>query len=210
MLKRRLDQALMPSRCVFCGSRCRGYEAAVCDACIEDLPWRKSLVTIEQPPLEISVVPFEYSFPIDAALKALKFRRRLDYVPALAELLWRVSASLPDDIDALLPVPLHWRRHATRGFNQATELSELLQKRSRLPLLSNFVRTRFTPFQSGLERGARGRNMTQAFAVRGRCDAQHVLIIDDVITTGATVCELARVVIAAGATRVSVLAVART
>jgi ComF family protein len=210
MIVQYLSQTLMPLRCVFCGDRCRMHEAAVCDGCIEDLPWRESLVTIEKPPLEVSVVLFDYSFPIDAALKALKFRRRIDYVPALAELLWRVSAALPHDIDALLPVPLHWRRHATRGFNQAAELSGLLHKRSRLPLLSNFIRTRPTPFQSGLERDARSRNMTQAFAARGRCDAQHVLIIDDVITTGATVCELARVAIAAGATRVSALAVART
>ena len=179
-------------------------------ACLDDLPWHDQLSTTEQAPLEFSIVPFAYAFPIDAALKALKFRRRLDYVPAFSELLWQVRFGLPDDIDAVLPVPLHWRRHTMRGFNQAAELSRSLCKKAGLPTLKCIERVRATPFQSGLEAAARCRNLRNAFVARGSCTARHVLIVDDVITTGATSAELARVVKAAGAKKVSVLAVART
>lgn len=160
-------------------------------------------------PLDTCAAPLEYTFPVDAALKALKFRRRLDYVPAFAELLWRVFNELPADIDALLPVPLHWRRHALRGFNQAAELCGVLHKRSGLRLLSSIRRIRATSFQSGLAADARRRNLQHAFAARTRITARHVLIIDDVITTGETCQQLAKVVLAAGAQKVSALAVAR-
>lgn len=210
MILQRLEQLLLPQSCAFCGTRCEPHETGICLACLEDMPWREQLLTEEQAPIDVCVAPFEYAFPIDAALKALKFRRRLDYVPALSEILWRASYVLPTDIDAVLPVPLHWRRQATRGFNQAVELSQVFRKQTGLPMLTNFVRARATPFQSGLEADARYRNLRKAFVARGRCGARHVLIIDDVMTTGATCKELAKVVLAAGADKVSVLAVART
>ena len=200
----------MPRSCVFCGARCAAHELHVCVGCLDDLPWQRMLLVSGDAPLAVSAAPFEYAFPVDAALKAIKFRRRLDYVLVFAEQLQRVFGELPDDIDALLPVPLHWRRHATRGFNQAVELCRALRQHSGLPMLHNVRRTRATPFQSGLEAAARSRNLRQAFTSQGCIGAQHVLIVDDVITTGATCRELARVVLAAGAKKVSVLAVART
>ena len=199
----------MPRRCVFCGTRCKCFEAYICEGCISDIPWCEQLCINDNSLLEVCAAPLEYSFPVDAALKALKFRRRLDYVPAFAELLWRVFQDLPDDIDALLAVPLHWRRHALRGFNQAVELSAVLRQKSGLPLLRNVSRTKATTFQSGLAADARRRNLQQAFAARGEIAARHVLIVDDVITTGETCRQLAKVVLAAGAQKVSVLAVAR-
>ena len=174
-----------------------------------DLPWRAQLDTADVPPFTLLAAVLEYAFPVDAALKALKFRRRLDYVPAFAELLWRASKELSDDIDALLPVPLHWQRHATRGFNQAFELCRTLRARSAIPVLCNFHRARATSFQSGLDADARRRNIQHAFTLRGKVSAQHVLIIDDVITTGETCRQLAELVLAAGVEKVSVLAVAR-
>ena len=181
----------------------------MCAGCSGDIPWCEQLCVNSTLPLDICAAPLEYSFPVDAALKALKFRRRLDYVPAFAELLWRVSGELPADIDALLPVPLHWRRHALRGFNQAAELCGVLQKRSGLRLLGNIRRSRATSFQSGLAADARRKNLQRAFVAHGRIIARHVLIIDDVITTGETCQQLAKVVLAAGAQKVSALAVAR-
>lgn len=199
----------MPQRCVFCATRCHSFEPAICTGCMADLPWRTQLCDTSSPPFAVCAAPLEYAFPIDAALKALKFRRRLDYVPALAELLWRVRDELPGDIDSLLPVPLHWRRHAMRGFNQATELCRVLRQRCDIPILHDVRRVRATSFQSGLDADARRRNLRQAFASGGHIAAQHVLIIDDVITTGETCRQLAKVAIKAGAKKVSVLAVAR-
>ena len=199
----------MPRRCVFCGTPCKSFEPHICEGCISDIPWCEQLCVSGNSPLDICAAPLEYSFPVDAALKALKFRRRLDYVPAFAELLWRVFNELPEDIDALLPVPLHWRRHALRGFNQAFELGGVLQKRSGLRLLGDIRRSRATSFQSGLAANARRNNLQHAFMARARITARHVLIIDDVITTGETCQQLAKVLLAAGAQKVSALAVAR-
>ena len=118
-------------------------------------------------------------------------------------------ANLPADIDALLPVPLHWWRHATRGFNQADELCRILQKNHKLPLIRNVTRVRATPYQSGLDARSRRRNLRSAFAARGQINARHVLIVDDVITTGETCRQLAKVLRKNGAEKVSVLAIAR-
>jgi ComF family protein len=176
---------------------------------MHDLPWRTPLCTTDHPPLSVIAAPLEYAFPIDAALKLLKFRRRCDYVPAFAELLWQVANELPGDIDALLPMPLHWRRQAMRGFNQAFELCCELRKRSGLSLLPGIRRVRATPFQSGLDAADRRHNLRNAFLAREAITAKHVLIVDDVITTGETCARLAAVAIAAGAKKVSALAVAR-
>jgi ComF family protein len=209
VILQRLEQFLMPRCCVFCGTRCALHEPHLCAGCCDDLPWQKTLMIEQQAPFEVAAALFEYAFPVDAALKALKFRRRLDYLPTFAALLARVVSQLPDDIDALLPVPLHWQRHARRGFNQARELCSDLRREAGLPVLDKVRRVRSTPYQSGLDASARSRNLRDAFSVRERITAQHVLIVDDVITTGATCAALAKVVLAAGAGKVSVLAVAR-
>ena len=200
----------MPVRCAFCAAKCASFERFICAGCMQDLPWRTPLFSTEHPPLTVMAAPLEYAFPVDAALKLLKFQRRCDYVPAFAELLWQLAGEMPPDIDALLPMPLHWRRQAVRGFNQANELGRELQKRCGLPLLCGIRRVRSTPFQSGLDARARRQNLRDAFFARETINAQHVLIIDDVITTGESCNRLAAVVLAAGAEKVSALAVART
>lgn len=177
---------------------------------MSDLPWQELLVTKDLSPLAAIAAPLVYDFPIDAALKLLKFHRRIDYVPGLAELLSRTFDELPLDIDALLPMPLHWRRQAMRGFNQAYELSRVLRKKTGLPLVRGVRRIRPTPFQSGLDAAARRRNLCDAFVASEPVPAKHVLIIDDVITTGESCRQLAKVVLDAGADQVSALAVSRT
>jgi ComF family protein len=196
--------------CVFCGTQCFVEESYTCRGCLADLPWHERLFATETKPLTVIAAPLEYAFPVDAALKSFKFHRRLEYGPAFAELLWRVMAELPHDIDTLLPMPLHWRRQALRGFNQADELVRVLRRRSGLPVLRSVRRVRATPYQSGLDAVARSQNLRNAFGAVGTIDASHVLIIDDVITTGESCRRLARVVLDAGADKVSALAVART
>ena len=155
------------------------------------------------------VAPLTYEFPLDAALKALKFKRRLYYAPAFAELLCDAMPFLPQDIDALLPVPLHWRRVAFRGFNQALEISSEIRRRYRLPLVTGVVRRHATRPQSGLSAAERRSNVRHAFSVRRRLTARHILIVDDVVTTGATTRQLGRILLRNGAEKVSVLAVAK-
>jgi ComF family protein len=222
---RRCDEAVMPTSCVFCGI---GPAASICSPCRADLPWvehgcircaRPLAAPLPDgvycgecqrrpPPYSAARAPLRYAFPVDAAIKQLKFRRRLDYVPAFASVLGEAMQELPTGTDALAPVPLHWRRQAARGFNQAEELCKALSRSTGVPMLRNLRRVRPTPYQSGLHAVERRRNLHGAFAVRGAIDQRHVLVVDDVITTGETCARLARVLLDAGAARVSVLAIA--
>ena len=226
---RALDREIMPRRCVFCGTACGADEAGTCNACAADLPWiRNGCATCAQalpaglsgdsicadclarpPPFSAARAPLAYEFPVDAAIKMFKFRRRLHYGPAFGAMISRAAADLPADIDAVLPVPLHWLRHGERGFNQATEISRALVRDGDLDVLCQVRRIRRTPFQSGLSAGERRRNLRGAFAVRGGIDASHVLIVDDVITTGETCRQLAQLLLDNGVGKVSVIALAR-
>lgn len=199
---------LFPPRCAFCGTECRGNEKSICDACYVELPWRDSPPLPASATLRSATVMLDYEFPIDAAIKALKFGRKMHYGPALAETLFAGLHLLPDDIDAVLPVPLHWRRKTYRGFNQAMEIATPVARRLDLPLINNIVRHKSTPYQSGLDARDRASNLAGAFRVHGLLPYHHVLIVDDVLTTGATSEVLAKVVRGAGVDEVSVLAVA--
>ncbi len=179
----------------------------MCSPCLEDLPWVTP--TFELEPFETAAAPLAYAFPVDAAIKRLKFQRRLFYASAFAVLLQETASGLPDDIDALLPMPLHWRRQALRGFNQAAEIARGVRALTGLPFVTNVIRRRHTPYQSGLTAAQRRRNLRQAFRVRGSISRQHVLVVDDVITTGASCRQLAQVLFEAGVPAVSVLAIAR-
>jgi ComF family protein len=226
---REIEFAVMPRRCAFCGVPRRREATAICAGCANDLPW----ITAQcpgcarplaakpgdgvpcpgcqdrPPPFHVAAAPLAYEFPVDAAIRQFKFHRKLHYAAAFGELLCTAAAELPADIDALLPVPLHWLRHGIRGFNQAAEICRPLQKASGLPVVRNVSRIRQTPYQSGLGARERRRNLAGAFAVRGVIAARHVLLIDDVITTGETCAQLARELLAHGTQKVSVLALAR-
>ena len=209
MLLRAFDNAVMPLRCVFCGARTREPEKHFCRGCNEDLPRIESPPPPVSSPFEAEVAPLAYEFPVDAAIKAFKFQRRLFYAPAFAELLSQACGLLTNDIDAVVPVPLHWRRRWFRGFNQAHELARPVAKKLGVRILGNVRRKRSTPFQSGLSARERASNLRSAFAVGGDLSCKHVLIVDDVITTGTTVRQLARILRKAGANKVSALAIAR-
>lgn len=161
------------------------------------------------PPWRRCVAAYPYEWPLDAALKALKFSSRLVFAAAFGELLAPVLAREFPEADALCPVPLHRFRHACRGFNQAVEICRTLRAASGLPMLSCARRVRATAPQSGLGRKARARNLGGAFALSGPLPSARPLIVDDVMTTGETCRQLAAVLLAGGATEVNVLVVAR-
>lgn len=114
-------------------------------------------------------------------------------------------------IDALVPVPLHSARFREREFNQAETLAKLLARRTRLPLLRALARIRYTTTQTRLDRHERMENLRNAFRVRQTSAVQnrHLVLVDDVFTTGSTVDECARVLHAAGAASIRVITVAR-
>ena len=152
-----------------------------------------------------------YEGTLRLAVHALKYQGRRSIAPRLACLLAGRCKAVLDDADAVVPVPLHWRRRWTRGFNQSEEIARYL----RLPVVCALRRVRHTPPQAGLGADRRAMNLRGAFAPRrtGRSSGVHgrrVVLLDDVSTTGATVAACAAVLKEAGAAEVSVLTVART
>jgi ComF family protein len=113
---------------------------------------------------------------------------------------------------AMVPVPLYHRRRRERGFNQACEMADGLGKERKMPVWDCLYRYRETPSQTGLERTARWENMAGAFQLKHGFDVRgrHLLLIDDVFTTGATTNACAQVLAKAGASRLAVLTVARS
>jgi len=114
-------------------------------------------------------------------------------------------------VDALVPVPLHPTRERERQFNQAEVLARLLEVRSGIPVLDSLTRTRYTTTQTRLDRDQRMENLRGAFSVPHSRDVigRHLLLIDDIFTTGSTVEECSRVLRQSGAASVRVLTVAR-
>jgi ComF family protein len=146
---------------------------------------------------------------------AFKHADRTDTAPAFGRWLARAGAELLADADLIAPVPLHRWRLLKRGYNQAAVLARALARESALPLVPDLLqRRRATPSQQGLSAQARLANVTPASFrphpwQRRRLAGRRVLLVDDVMTTGATVGACAEVLLAAGAAQVDVLTLAR-
>lgn len=143
---------------------------------------------------------------------ALKHGDRLHLAPTLAQWMRRAGAELLAEADLLVPVPLHWTRLFARRYNQAAVLALAMARPEGLAVSADcLIRRRRTPSQGRKNALARRRNVAGAFALRreGEVRGKRILLIDDVLTTGATVEECARVLKRAGAAGVDVLALAR-
>ncbi|MEO5375274.1 MAG: ComF family protein [Alphaproteobacteria bacterium] len=173
---------------------------ALCGACIR-----------ERPPFSRARAVMRYDDASKALILSFKHGDRTDSAPAFGRWLARAGADLLAGTEVLVPVPLHRWRLFTRRYNQAALLATELGRIGAVPVAPDVLaRHRHTPPQSG-NRSDRAHNVRGAFVVT-RPDAvagRAVLLIDDVFTTGATLAECARVLRAAGATRVDVLALAR-
>jgi ComF family protein len=163
------------------------------------------------PPYSRARAPFLYAYPLDVLIKAAKFSNRVDYLDplgrAMADRLLAGGLDLPE---CLIPVPLHWRRLITRGYNQALELARPLASVLRVPIDTGLCRrSRYTLPQTGLSARERARNVRSAFRIAGVLPYRRVALVDDVLTTGSTARELARALAGAGAESVEVWALAR-
>jgi ComF family protein len=125
--------------------------------------------------------------------------------PMLARALPREAS-----FDVIVPMPLHWWKRWQRGFNQAELLANEAGRRWNVPVLNAARRRKNTSAQAGLTNAKRRENVAGAFVVKGRLDGKHVLLVDDVMTTGATASACARALKRAGAARVTLLTLART
>lgn len=223
-----------PLTCIFCGNK-TDQTLALCDGCEIDLPWithsclqcaiplpasnnlelRCPACLQNPPPFERAFALFHYQHPISAIITQLKFYHQLLYAKLFGLLLakylqhaYEKDSSYPSIV---IPMPLHKKRLRERGFNQALEIARPFSKNLQIPIdykLSQRIRE--TKSQSS-QRSVYARfiNVKNAFSSTNM-KGQHLLIIDDVITTGATVRELAKELNRQGASRVDVACCART
>jgi ComF family protein len=224
---------ILPQDCMVCGAAIRvseGQDWPVCAACAAALPRlameRCPLCALPTkdglacghcqklpPSFDVTLAPFVYAFPVDRLIQSLKYRHRLAlsgwFGGQLADELMSHPADLPPDL--ILPMPLHSRRLAERGFNQALELARPLARLTGLPIAMEGVeRTLNAPPQASLPWKARRKNIRGAFVCHRDFSGRHVLVVDDVMTTGATLEELAACLKLHGAARVTNLVLART
>jgi ComF family protein len=186
----------------------------LCEACAEDFPFHDAAVTVP-PPISRAWALATFEGPARRLLIDLKYEgvlragsaigARMAHAPGATEFLHGATA--------VVPIPLHWRRRWRRGHNQATVLARALSRRRRdLDFCPALLRRRATPAQVGLQRHRRLLNVTGAFEVRLRYrDAvagATLVVVDDVITTGATAAAAATALIDAGAQQVRVYAAA--
>jgi ComF family protein len=208
----RLGGLLLPPRCILCGSRGQAPCLDLCAGCEASLIAAVEPVLPASGPLRRCCAPFDYAAPLDHLVHALKYRGQLATARVLGELLGRRIADLGlhHEVDVIVPIPLHPRRHAERGFNQSAEIARHVGRRLRLPVDESLAtRRRATPPQVGLHLEERRRNLADAF-LAGAVAGRRVVIVDDVTTTGTTLQELARLLSRAGAAAVDAWCVART
>ena len=217
---------LLPWRCLLCGDAGSG-RLDLCRACAAELPRNTSCCARcalplpsavamcggcqrKPPPWDAAWAPFRYGWPLDRLEARYKFGGDLAAGRTLARL-WQCATPPAARPQLILPVPLHRARLRQRGYNQALELARPLGRALGVPVRHDGLRrSRATAAQTELDAAARRRNVRGAFAVRhGVALPAHVVLLDDVMTTGATLAECARVLRRAGVVRVDVWALAR-
>lgn len=210
---------------MLCGARAHG--APLCTACLGELPLLPGMrcplcalptpggevcgACLKRPPaFDRCQAVYVYAHPADILVQRLKYGGELALAGFLAERLMRAidTTELPD---LILPMPLHPARLAERGFNQAVEIGRALSARLDVPLAVDVCqRVRDTPAQAGLDLVERRRNLRGAFACVGSLRGRRIALIDDVMTSGASLDELAKALRNAGAPSVEAWVVART
>lgn len=216
-----LARSALPQLCALCAAPAGG--ALVCTACdfalprlgpacpCCALPTPGGIVcgrcTARAPPFTATRAAFAYAFPLDRLLQAMKYGGALAYADYFAAALARTVPVWPD---LLVALPLAPARQRQRGFNQAQEIARRLARLGGTPAVAGLVRTRDTPAQAALPWRERARNVRDAFAALPVVAGRRVAIVDDVMTTGATLAAAANAARRAGALSVEAFVVART
>jgi ComF family protein len=218
-----IKHSLPEQPCVLCGAPAQN--GAWCTACDAALPYLITALCpvcalptlhgatcghcLQKPPhFKRTIAAYRYAFPLDKLVLALKYGEQFHLAKDLGNALAQRIQVRPD---CLVAMPLHPVRLQERGFNQSLLLARHLGRQLNLPVLPDACRRiRNTPSQSTLPWKERGKNMRKAFSSSAAVAGKHVAIVDDVMTTGSTLNELALALLNAGATEVSAWVIART
>ena len=233
-LYRTVLDAVLPPRCLKCGEILAG-ENGLCAACWQQLAWLSPPCCVccgqpfpfdagqgtlcgqclqRRPSFERARAVFRYDERSRDLILGFKNADRTESAPTFARWMARAGAELLPDAELIVPVPLHWTRLAVRRFNQAALLAYAVGKLADRPVEPLALqRPRATVSQGRFGRLGRFRNVKGAMTVperlRSRVAGRRILLIDDVVTTGATAETAAKALISAGAARVDVLAMAK-
>ena len=218
---------LFPPTCLLCGdagtpgrdlcapcAESLPFNRPACLRCARPLPFATALpcgACQRRPPaFDQGFALFRYEEPAAHLIRALKFHARYPCARLLGDLLADALAGRDDPPSLIIPMPLHPGRYRERGHNQSLEIARTLSRRLRIPLdFRSCARVQATRPQTELRAKERRRNVKKAFAVARPPKADHVAILDDVVTTGATANELAKALRKAGVARIDVWACAR-
>lgn len=218
----KFKQMLPAQPCLLCGAF--SHDGAWCKACDATLPYMTAppcpccalpspggavcgRCVKRAPQFDRAYAVFTYAFPLDKMIQALKYGEKLVLVNSLANLLMARMTELPDCIIAM---PLHPLRLRERGFNQSLELARRAANGLQIPLLPHAcTRVRDTPPQASLTWKERDKNVRRAFACTDEVKGMHVAVIDDVMTSGASLNQVAITLRTAGARKISACVVAR-
>ena len=217
----------LPQSCALCADR--SGDALLCAPCMHALPPVLAACPVcalpattaaacgaclKRPPkFSSTIAAGAYAFPLDRLVQGLKYEHRLALAEPLADkLAAEVQRRLTPDQhpDALVALPLAPARQRERGFNQSIEIARVVARRTGIPLAGGLVRTGHAPAQASLPWAQRRRNVRGAFACTQSFAGRHVAVVDDVMTTGATLESAAATLLQAGAVRVDAWVVART
>lgn len=224
-LKHLFGSHLLTGSCLLC--QADSLDELLCQECMDELPrqdeWHCPQCAdtsphgqlcgqclANKPHFDETIAPFRYEFPVDRIIQKLKYGHQLAIAPWLGKQLAIHAGLQHADIDVIMPMPLHPFRIRERGFNQSIEIARPISCHLARPMrLDTLLRTRPTPPQAQLSRKERQGNVRGAFECRDDLTDRAVLLVDDVMTSGATLNECARVLKLHGARRVMLAVAAR-
>ena len=205
-LRSGLATLLAPPQCVLCDAPGLPGPVDLCAGCLADLPRNSAGLQHAPGDCELLCCPWDFEFPVDELLRALKFRGERSHARLLGTLLAR--ARLACDLPLpqwVVPVPLHPLRLRERGYNQAAELARFAARELALRCESRCLeRVRATREQTHLGAAERATNLQRAFRARRPLAVASVALVDDVMTTGSTLAAAAGALRAAGAQRIEI------